>query len=174
MPLAKERCSARLQHPRRPRVWDYGIGCVAQQSPRRLHNRLPSRSDGCGQGRPKPARIAREPLTASRSAGYRCARHLTYYSNRTPGPPSTVRGSLSYTLELPSRLHLFLSAPTECRPTAQLPVWPPFDSRAPSSKSSPVPFPAKWGPRFDDFLIGRSVWFVQRSSALSGPLKTPL
>jgi hypothetical protein len=40
-------------------------GCVTQQSPRRLHNRLPSRSDGCGQGRREPARIAREPCVPS-------------------------------------------------------------------------------------------------------------
>jgi transposase InsO family protein len=46
-------------------------GCVAQQSPRRLHNRLPSRSDGCGQGRPKPARIAREPCVPSMFGSWR-------------------------------------------------------------------------------------------------------
>ena len=49
------------------------IGGVAQQSPTRLHNQLLSRSDGCSQGRREPTRSAREPLTASPSAGYRCA-----------------------------------------------------------------------------------------------------
>jgi hypothetical protein len=34
-------------------------GCVAQQSRMRLHNRLLSRSEGCGQGRREPARYAR-------------------------------------------------------------------------------------------------------------------
>jgi hypothetical protein len=34
-------------------------GGVTQQSPKRLHNRLPSRSDGCGQGWREPARPAR-------------------------------------------------------------------------------------------------------------------
>jgi hypothetical protein len=53
------------------------IGGVAQQSPMRLHNQLLSRSDGCSQGRREPTRSAREPLTASPSAGYPCARHLT-------------------------------------------------------------------------------------------------
>jgi len=53
------------------------IGGVAQQSPLRLLNQLLSRSDGCSQGRREPTRSAREPLTASPSAGYRCAGRLT-------------------------------------------------------------------------------------------------
>jgi hypothetical protein len=40
-------------------------GCLAQQSPRRLHNRLPSRSEGCSQGRHKPASAASKPCVPS-------------------------------------------------------------------------------------------------------------
>ena len=47
--------------------------CIARQSHMRLHSQLPSRSDGGSRGRRETARTAREPLTASRRAGYCCA-----------------------------------------------------------------------------------------------------
>lgn len=45
-------------------------GCFTQQSQPRLLSCRRSRSDGRGQGRRKPARAAREPLTARRREGY--------------------------------------------------------------------------------------------------------
>ena len=68
-------------------------GCVEQRSRMRLDIRRASRSDGRGQGRLKPARVARAPLTASRREGY-----LTHYSIRTPGDLTSLSDQvLSFT-----------------------------------------------------------------------------
>ena len=120
VPLAKEKMLGPDYRRRGGRESGIMNGCVAQQSPWRLPNRLPRRSDGCGQGRREPARIARAPLTASRRAGYRCARHLTYYSNRTPGPTHRLSEEvLSYTAISTSK------RASPCRTPSSNPIWIP-------------------------------------------------
>jgi hypothetical protein len=84
------------------------IGGVAQQSPMRLHNQLLSRSDGCSQGRREPTRSAREPLTASPSAGYPCARHLTQLLKPDTLDPSGCQRK-SQVLQRITQQHTFFS-----------------------------------------------------------------
>jgi hypothetical protein len=68
-------------------------GCVAQQSPRRLHNRLPSRSDGGSQGRREPARPARTlDGQPARRLSLRAISDASLKADT--GDLSTVRGSL--------------------------------------------------------------------------------
>jgi hypothetical protein len=68
-------------------------GRQVRQSRQRLLNRLTSRSAGRSQGRRKPARAAREPLTACPRTGY-----LTHYSQPdTEQPHSLSDRVLSFT-----------------------------------------------------------------------------
>ena len=68
-------------------------GRQVRQSRQRLLNRLTSRSAGRSQGRRKPARAAREPLTACPRTGY-----LTHYSQPdTEQPYSLSDRVLSFT-----------------------------------------------------------------------------
>ncbi len=76
-------------------------GRQVRQSRQRLLNRLTSRSAGRSQGRRKPARAAREPLTACPRTGY-----LTHYSQPdTEQPYSLSDRVLSFTHEAARAFH---------------------------------------------------------------------
>ena len=73
-------------------------GCGARQSPMRLHNPRPSRSDGRSQERRQPTRVSERTLTAARRGGY-----LTHCHKSDKGRLIlTVRSSIKlYTLTPP-------------------------------------------------------------------------
>jgi hypothetical protein len=73
-------------------------GCVTQQSPRRLLIGCRAAATAAVKGGVS-RRVPREPLTASRRAGYPCAPYLTHHSNRTSRTYRLSEEVLSYTAE---------------------------------------------------------------------------